>query len=244
MARRASIERLGASGRAAERATSGTGVVEAEVKGAEEIGAIGVESGAISNGLFRFCARDWPTRPVKARGFSGSAGLMGVAGVERARNALRAPGPVVREARLDAAAEGENDDEPDAVRVSDSMITIPSSPARDVTDEGRPCPGPEDQRAGAVRSAIGEDAGRAGDDERAGPAKSPRIDGEKPPPAVPRAGPGPGPRPAPGRGGNGCASRLSSEVSAQIARNVSGTMNWSRKSNLIRGGPWCRDQDP
>jgi hypothetical protein len=198
--------------------------VEAEVSGAEEIGAIGVESGAISSGLVFFCARDWPTSPVKARGFSGSAGLMGVTGAERARDALRAAGPVVRGARLDAAAEGEND-EPDADRVSDSMITIPSSPAREATDAGRPCPGAEDQRAGAVRSAIGEDAGRAGDAERTGPVRSPRIDGEKPPPAIPRAGPGPGPRPAPGRGGNGCASRLSSEVSAQIARNVSGTMN-------------------
>jgi hypothetical protein len=41
------------------------------------------------------------------------------------------------------------------------------------------------------------------------------------------AGLGPfGPGARPDRGGSGCASRLNSEVSAQIARKVSGTRNW------------------
>ena len=35
-----------------------------------------------------------------------------------------------------------------------------------------------------------------------------------------------GPTGRPDRGGNGCASRLNRDVSAQIAKNVSGTMNW------------------
>ena len=39
-----------------------------------------------------------------------------------------------------------------------------------------------------------------------------------------------GPSGRPVRGGSGCASRLNSEVSAQIARNVKGTMNWTQLS--------------
>lgn len=71
-----------------------------------------------------------------------------------------------------------------------------------------------------------------------------------------------GPRGRPERGGNGCASRLSRDVSAQIAKNVNGTMNWkifskrmavvarplrNRMADLGRGeprGPGRRSHQP
>ena len=192
MARSSPIDSGGSTGAAAARCASGAINVEADIKG-DAMGVIGVESGTISSGLFGFCDRDWPTSPVKARGLSASIGLSDGAGVERAREAARRDaGPDPRVTRgLEAADEGENDDEPCAGRVFDSMITIPSSVVREGTAPGRfPWAAAADHRAGVARSAI-EEAGPPAAVERPGPASSARADGENPPPGPPRAGPSP-----------------------------------------------------
>ncbi len=97
--------------------------------------------------------------------------------------------------------------------------------------------------AGA-RRATGRSGGLAGGDVGA----DHRIDGSRTVATSARrsggrgaGGPGGrGPGGRDGRGGSGCASRLNSEVSAQIARNVNGTMNWNRLS--IRMPPSAPDQ--
>jgi hypothetical protein len=193
------------------------------------MGVSGVESGAISSGRDFFEARPWLTRPVKARGRSGSMDLSDGGAAARPREVARRAA-AVRDGREPVDDDGENAELVGGVaRFSDSRITIPSSdPTARPAPRGRPCGGVPDHRAWDCRSPTGV-AGRAPEAYRDGLAESLR-------PVIGVPMPARGPTEVgfrPGRGGNGWASRFRSEVSAQIARNVSGTMNWSRISSLI-----------
>ena len=183
-----------------------------------------------------------PTRPVSARGRSCSIGLIVGAEAARPRAApLRAAGGDARVTRglggRRRRRERRGFAENGSLTRGSRSLRPAVPPAREEPPPGRPDVGAVDHRAGTGRSVTGL-AGRPAAVVRPAPVTSTRLDGENPPPAPARAGPVPGPLPAPGRGGIGCASRLSSEVSAQIARNVSGMMNWSRNSSLILVCPW------
>ena len=207
-----------AGGESSEPRVLDLGAGDVCVRG-ELIGASGEASGVISRGRFRFWAIDWVTRLVSARGRPGSAGLDAPALAPGPRHAQpRRPEPArsftAPEAGRGRAAVGPPD------RESDSRITIPSSAFRPrggagrVGRRSRQSSEPEPCRSTAdAGRRSGSPAARADSIE---PARAHGIR-----PVAVR--PDPGPRA--GRAGNGCASRLNSEVSAQSAMIDSKTMN-------------------
>ena len=193
------------------------------------MGEIGVDKGVISRGRFFFGASPWLTSPVRARGRSGSIDLRG-GGLRRTAAGRRRDGPA-RGPRAPASSP------PRTARTTMTMTAMagfptrgsrsprrtrrPRRPAGPALGRGRTIgPVPTDRRTG--RRSGGRPAYRDGPAASPGPPSGAPVPGRVPP--------GTGPRP--GRGGNGWASRFRSEVSAQIARNVSGTMNWSRMLEL------------
>src|SRR5437762_2152663 len=121
----------------------------------EPSGAIGEDKGVISSGRFFFWARDWLTRPVRARGRSGSMGWREAAGAADRPRAEPRRAVVPRAPRALAAEDGEKLDDAGDPRPSDSRITIPSSgPPDRPSPPGRPWAGGPAHRAAAGRSAT------------------------------------------------------------------------------------------